>query len=71
MSRRIPTSSLAPVPSPRTSNDEALRNYLEGLKAAYLPYMRPSAEARQIVDDAMGERSLTAVLYRSRQHGLL
>jgi hypothetical protein len=47
----------------------AAASYVSDLKARFGKYARPAAEARRIVDEAMGASSLTELLYKSREDG--
>ena len=44
-----------------------IRSYISSVKAQYQQYALPLAEGRKVIDAAMGEQTLTAVLYELRQ----
>lgn len=49
--------------------DRAVEDYITKLRARYGKYARPAEEARRILDQAMGSRTLTEVLYKMREEG--
>ena len=44
-----------------------IRSYISSVKAQYRQYALPLEEGRKVIDAAMGEQTLTAVLYEMRQ----
>ena len=50
-------------------DDGQLGAYITQLKADYGSYALPAKDARRIVDESMGEYSLTDLLYTSREDG--
>jgi len=50
--------------------DDRLGAYITKLKADYGSYALPVRDARRIVDESLGECSLTDLLYISREDGV-
>lgn len=46
--------------------EPAIRPYISSVKAEYQQYALPLEEGRKVIDAAMGEQTLTAVLYELR-----
>ncbi len=44
-----------------------IRSYISSVKAEYQQYALPLEEGRKVIDAAMGEKTLTEVLYELRQ----
>ncbi len=44
-----------------------IRSYIASVKAEYQKYPLSLEEGRKVIDEAMGEQTLTAVLYELRQ----
>jgi hypothetical protein len=51
-------------------DDSRLGAYITQLKADYGSYALPAKDARRIVDESLGECSLTDLLYTSRGDGV-
>ncbi len=51
------------------THDPVIREYLERLHARYGKYALPAEEVRKIVDESMGDKSLTQVLFEMRREG--
>ncbi len=51
-------------------DDGRLAAYITQLKADYGSYALPAKDARRIVDESLGEDSLTDLLYTSREDGV-
>ena len=47
--------------------EPAIRSYISSVKAEYRQYGLPLEEGRKVIDAAMGEQTLTAVLYELRR----
>ncbi|MDE2993810.1 MAG: hypothetical protein OXU67_08000 [Chloroflexota bacterium] len=47
--------------------EPAIRSYISSVKAEYQQYALPLEEGRKVIDAAMGEKTLTEVLYELRQ----
>lgn len=67
MASRTPEKRVPPEPA--ATADDALSRYVTDLKARFGKYAHPAQEARRIVDESMGDSSLTGLLYRSRENG--
>ena len=65
MGSRTAASRAAEIQTSQSGGD-ALRRYIQSLKAMYLEYTRPAADVRRAVDESMGGASLTGVLDESR-----
>lgn len=68
MTHGKPNTRQEAPPAP-PDQDDALKRYVSDLKAKFGQYARPASEARKIVDESMGESSLTGLLYKSRENG--
>ncbi len=51
-------------------DDSSVDEYIEKLKRDYGKYALPIREARQIIDEAMGDVKLTDVLFEMREESL-
>ena len=51
----------------QTSGDPAIYDYVTALRQQYGKYALPIEDVRRMVDEAMGEESLTALLFQMRE----
>lgn len=50
--------------------DPAIAEYIKALRARYGKYALPEDEARRLIDKAMGEKTLTEILFQMRNESL-
>ncbi|MSQ12907.1 MAG: hypothetical protein EXR47_01965 [Dehalococcoidia bacterium] len=50
--------------------DPAIAEYIKALRARYAKYALPEDEARRLIDKAMGEKTLTEILFQMRNESL-
>lgn len=66
-SQRVKDKQLAVTLRLQALSDPEIQSYLSSVKAKYGKYLVSVEQGRKIIDQAMGKRSLTELLYASRE----
>ncbi|MBI2909330.1 MAG: hypothetical protein HYX92_16925 [Chloroflexi bacterium] len=66
---RKPEDTVALMLRLQALNDPSISEYIAKTRSKYGKHVRPIEEVRRMVDEAMGDKKLTDVLYEMRESG--